>query len=401
MSQSIVLYLHMHQPYRVRKYPVFDIGNESDYFNSSADDALNNELIFKKVAEKSYRPMNALLGRILQRQPDFKFSLSLTGTFVEQAQSWAPDLIDDIKNFVKTGRVELVDETYNHSLSFFYNKEVFEKEVKKHTQMLWDLFEYKPSTFRNTELSYNNDLALWAENHGYQNIITEGWDNILGWRSPNHVYKPTGTKNIKLLLKNYRLSDDIAFRFGDFSWKEWPLTAHKYARWANNNSAGSRVINLFMDFETFGEHQWEDTGIFDFFSNFVDIWLKTKGNDFETIRGATAKYPVEGEIDVPGILTWADQERDLSAWNGNSLQREALKEVYRLSDQVEQTAENSIKHDWENLLTSDHFYYMTTKSGGDGSVHSYFSPYSSPYTAFLNYQNAVRDIEYRLNQAKD
>lgn len=397
MSKSIVLYLHMHQPYRIKNYSIFDCAVDNNLFNATDQSDQDNEYIFKRVAEKSYRPMNATLGRMLQKHPEFRFSLSITGSFIEQAEKWAPDILNEIKSFVKTGRVEILSETYNHSLSFFYNKEQFNKEVNKHRDTINRIFNYTPVSFRNTELAYNNDLAKWAEENGYKNIIAEGWDKILGWRSPNHIYKPYGTDNIRLLLKNYKLSDDLAFRFGDFTWDEWPLTSHKFAKWANHNSPNAKVINLFMDYETFGEHQWSDTGIFDFFTHFVNIWLQTNGNDFKTINEAADQYPIEGEISTENIVTWADQERDLSAWNGNSLQKEALSYIYSLSDKINKSKDEKLIQDWNNLLTSDHVYYMSTKHSGDGSVHSYFSPYLSPYDAFIYFMNACRDIEYRLN----
>lgn len=398
MSKSIVLYLHVHQPFRLKQYTIFDTAHDHEYYNDQSHTTLNNQYVFERVASKSYRPMNALLEQLVLRNDDFKLSLSITGTFIEQAEAWAPDVLESFKRLVATGKVEILAETYNHSLSFFYSQDQFEREVKKHREKIEELFGVLPTVFRNTELAYNNELAAWAEQHGYRGILAEGWDPILDWRSPNHVYKAAGTNNLPLLLKNYRLSDDLAFRFSNQSWAEWPLTAHKYAQWANHNSPDSRVINLFMDYETFGEHQWAETGIFNFFDHFVTKWLKTSDNNFKTVSEAIAAHPQEGEISFDYTVTWADRERDLSAWNGNDLQQEAIRHAYSLETDVMQTEDADIIQSWCKLLTSDHFYYMATKHAGDGSVHDYFSPYDSPYDAFLSYINAIRDLRWRVMQ---
>ena len=268
--KSIVLYLHMHQPYRVKHYSIFSVDHDHDYWTDKDWYAgSNNERIFKKVAEKSYRPMLKQLGKLIETTDKFKFSLSMTGTFLEQAEEWAPDVIDSIRKLVKTGRVEIVNETYNHSLSFFVDRDEFEAEVRLHQDRVRELFGVETKVFRNTELAYNNDLAQWAESFGFKGIIAEGWDKILETRTPNKVYRPDGCNSIKLLTKNYRLSDDIAFRFSNKTWNEWPLTVDKYIRWLETAGNQGPVINLFMDFETFGEHQWADTGIFQFFEKLL------------------------------------------------------------------------------------------------------------------------------------
>lgn len=396
-KRGIVLYLHVHQPWRVRKYSIFDTAEHHDYFDEPAQDTeRNNERILRKVADKSYRPMNALLEKLLAAHSDFKVSLSITGTFMEQAERWAPDVIASFQRLVATGRVEVVSETYYHSLAFFYSKEEFERQVEIHRQKVRELFGVETSVFRNTELAYNDELAKWADGYGFKGILAEGWDPILEWRSPNYVYKPAGTENIKLLLKNYRLSDDLAFRFSNQAWEQWPLTADTYSQWANAAITDSPLINLFMDYETFGEHQWADTGIFDFFEKFVGKWLNDPDNTFYTLSEAiTINEPV-GEISMPNTVTWADSERDLTAWLGNSLQQEALKHLYALEDGVIRSEDISLISDWRKLQTSDHVYYMCTKWFTDGDVHAYFSPYESPYDAFLYFMNAVRDVRYRL-----
>jgi alpha-amylase len=398
MSKAVVLYLHVHQPYRLKQYTIFDTARDHEYFNDASETDLNNRRVFERICEKSYRPMNALLEQLLARHDDFKLSLSITGTFIEQAEQWAPDVIDSFKRLVATDKVEILAETYHHTLSFFYSRAEFERDVRLHREKIEQVFHVTPSVFRNTELAYDNSLATWAERRGYKGIVAEGWDPVLNWRSPNHLYKATGTNDLALLLKNYRLSDDLAFRFGNQSWAEWPLTAHKFAQWANHNSPGSRLINLFMDYETFGEHQWAETGIFNFFDHFVSQWLKTSTNTFYTVSDAINQCPKEDEVSMPHVVTWADSERDLSAWNGNDLQKEALRYVYDLENEVLQTGDARLIDDWRKLLTSDHVYYMSTKQSNDASVHSYFSPYDSPYDAFLSYINAVRDIRWRIMQ---
>lgn len=396
-KRGIVLYLHVHQPWRVREYSVFDTALKHNYYDDHADSDRNNEKILHKVAEKSYRPMNRLLQKLLDTHPDFKVSLSITGTFIEQAERWAPDVLDSFKKIVATGRVEIVAETYYHSLAFFYSRKEFERQVEMHRQKIRDLFGVETTAFRNTELAYNNELAKWADEQGFKTILAEGWDPILGWRSPNYVYQPVDTNNIRLLLKNYRLSDDLAFRFSNRHWKEWPLKVEKYTDWVNTAlGEDGETINLFMDYETFGEHQWEDTGIFTFFETFVEKWLANPANTFYTVSGAADAFKPADYIDVPHTITWADSERDLSAWLGNSLQHEAMSSLYALEGDVMRTEDINLIADWRKLTTSDHAYYMCIKWFTDGDVHAYFSPYESPYDAFLYYMNALRDIRFRV-----
>lgn len=396
-KRGIVLYLHAHQPYRVRNYSVFDTAYNHDYFDESdITTDRNNEKVFRKVADKSYRPMTALLEKLLAKHPDFKVSLSITGVFLEQAEKWASDVISSFQRIVATGRVEIVAETYYHSLAFFYSLTEFECQVEAHRKKIREVFGVETSVFRNTELSYNDDLAKWAEGQGFKGILAEGWDPILQWRSPNFMYRPSGTKKISLLLKNYHLSDDIAFRFGDKNWPQWPLSADTYNSWVNDSITDKSIINLFMDFETFGEHQWADTGIFEFYEAFVGKWLDNPVNTFYTVSGAVDAFEPVGEISMPYTVTWADTERDLTAWTGNSMQREALRYVYAMEDDILDTKDIELISDWRKLQTSDHVYYMCTKWFNDGDVHAYFSPYESPFDAFLYYTNAIRDLRWRL-----
>lgn len=399
--KSIVLYLHMHQPYRVKHYSIFSVDHDHDYWTDKDWYAgSNNERIFKKVAEKSYRPMLKQLGKLIETTDKFKFSLSMTGTFLEQAEEWAPDIIDSIRKLVKTGRVEIVNETYNHSLSFFVDRDEFEAEVRLHQDRVRELFGVETKVFRNTELAYNNDLAQWAESFGFKGIIAEGWDKILETRTPNKVYRPDGCNSIKLLTKNYRLSDDIAFRFSNKTWNEWPLTVDKYIRWLETAGNQGPVINLFMDFETFGENVWKDTGIFEFFNDLVLRWSNDSNHNFMTVSEACDSSISEETISMPWTVTWADTERDLSAWLGNSMQHEALKAIYDLKEGVLASKDEDLIADWRRLLTSDHLYYMSTKHLNDGGVHQYFSPYDSPFDAFLYFMNAVRDVRGRADAYK-
>lgn len=397
-KQAIVLYLHVHQPYRVREYSVFDTAQTHDYFNEHVyDTERNNENVFRKVADKSYRPMNALLESLLRRYPEFKLSLSITGTFIEQAEAWAPDVLDSFRRLVDSGRVEIVAETYYHSLAFFYSRSEFENQVEAHRNKIREVFGVETKVFRNTELAYNDDLAKWADSYGFKGILAEGWDKVLEWRSPNMVYKPVNTDNISLLMKNYHLSDDLAFRFSDKNWSEWPLTADKFTEWVKASIADNPIVNLFMDYETFGEHQWVDTGIFNFFDKFIGLWSNEPNNTFYTVSEAIENIPAVAEISMPQTVTWADTERDLTAWLGNSMQQEALGHVYSLQEDILRTGDGELIADWRKLQTSDHLYYMCTKWFTDGDVHAYFSPYESPYDAFLYYINAVRDLRWRLH----
>lgn len=395
-KKGITLYLHVHQPWRVRDYSIFDAAQRHDYFDDTSDTDRNNKAVFEKVATKSYRPMNRLLKRLLDEQPDFKFSLSITGTFIDQAKRFAPDVIEDFKALVQTGRVEIVAETYHHSLAFFYSRAEFERQVAQHADLVQATFGVRPTAFRNTEFAYNDELAQWADAQGYKAIISEGWDPVLEWRTPNDIYRPSGTKEIKLLTKNYRLSDDLAFRFGNKAWEQWPLHANSYEQWVDASLAHGNTVNLFMDYETFGEHQWEDTGIFDFFHDFVSQWSGRDDRTFYTITQAAETFEVAGELSMPHTVTWADSERDLTAWLGNAMQQESLRYLYALEDDVIRSKDQRLIADWRQLQTSDHVYYMCTKWFKDGDVHAYFSPYESPYDAFLYFMNALRDMRYRL-----
>jgi len=396
--KSICFYFQVHQPYRVKKYRVFDIGNDAEYFNDRSESKLNNRLIAEKVANKSYIPTTKLLIELLNKHPNMHISFSFSGIALEQLERYAPEALDLFKQLIDTGRVEVLGETYYHSLAFFYSPLEFEAQVAKHRDLIRKHFGVWPRVFRNTELSYRNDLGAWADRQGYVGILAEGWDPILGWRSPNYVYQPKDTENVRLLLKNYRFSDDIAFRFSSKEWPEWPLTTEKFGQWVGE--AEGDTINLFMDYETFGEHQWEDTGIFHFLRQLPDELFKNPGIDFKTPSQVIQTYAPRDEVDIPHTLTWADTDRDLTAWTGNPMQRAAIDAIYAMEQDVLLANDGRLLEDWRKMQTSDHFYYMCTKWFADGDVHAYFSPYESPYDAYIAYMNALSDLRMRVEKAR-
>lgn len=397
---SVCFYFQVHQPLRVRKYRVFDIGNKRDYFEDQSDTSLNNRKIVEKVAKKCYLPANATLLENIKRNPNFKVSFSISGVALEQFEKYYPEVIDSFKALVDTGNVEILSETYYHSLSSIFDEEEFYHQIKMHRDKVRGIFGVTPTVFRNTELIYSNDIAQKIAKLGYKGMLAEGADHILGWRSPTFVYKPVGVDNFKVLLKHYRLSDDIAFRFSSREWTEFPLTAPKFATWVNAVNGNGETINLFMDYETFGEHQWEDTGIFEFLKYLPEEILANHDNDFVTPSEAIDRYEARGEIDVPYHVSWADTERDLSAWLSNDLQREALNNIYELGREVVHLDDPELLEDWRRLQTSDHFYYMCTKYWSDGDVHKYFSPYETPHDAYIAYMNVLQDMKLRIDEAK-
>jgi alpha-amylase len=394
---SICFYFQVHQPLRLRHYTVFD--NNDQYF-----DDYKNASICRKVANKCYLPANRLILDIIRKfEGRFKVTYSLTGVLLEQLQRYCPEVISTFDALTETGCVEFLAETYYHSLSFLYSRDEFIEQVNKHIETIDHLFGQRPRVFRNTELIYNNDLAELVESMGrvpatgmgFDAIITEGADHILGLRSPDFIYRPKGCNRLKLLLKNYSLSDDIAFRFSNRAWPEWPLTAEKFARWISNINGNGNVVNLFMDYETFGEHQWSDTGIFDFMRHLPEEVLKHPDNDFRTPSEVVQSFEPVDTVDVPNVISWADTERDLSAWLGNPMQSNAIHELYRLEGKIKQTRDEKIIADWRKLQASDHFYYMCTKYFADGDVHKYFNPYDSPYDSYINFMNVLGNLQNR------
>lgn len=392
---AICFYFQVHQPYRLRHYTFFDIGQSPFYEDEDA-----NCGILLKVARKCYLPMNALLLKLIKRHEGrFKISFSISGTALDQFEAYAPEVIQSYRELMATGCVEMLSETYTHSLSFLYSPEEFRAQVRQHDDRIEELFGVRPVVFRNTELIYNNALARAVEDMGYKAILAEGADHVLGWRSPNFLYRPAGCDKLKLLLKNYSLSDDIAFRFSNHQWPEFPLTADKFTNWAQAAVASGNIINLFMDYETFGEHQWETTGIFQFMEALPDYILRLPGFGFVTPSEAADRYDPVADLDVHNFMSWADAERDLTAWLGNDMQHDAIEAVYRLEPKIRQLNNPGMLRTWQRLQTSDHFYYMCTKWFADGDVHSYFNPYGTPYDAYINYMNVLADFSLRLDAA--
>ncbi len=389
---SVCFYLHTHQPYRIRHFSVFDIGRDLPYFDDE-----KNKMYLARIVRKSYLPTNKIiLDLIRETKGRFKASLSLTGTLLEQLEEHHPEVIKSFQKLVNTGCVEVLAETYHHSLAYLYSKEEFKKQVALHRQKIRGLFGSEPKAFRNTELMFSNEMAGFVQEMGYRAMLAEGADYILGWRSPNFVYSARTAPNLKVLLRNYRLSDDISFRFSNCGWQEWPLTADKMASWINQANGCGETVNLFMDYETFGEHQWESTGIFEFLKVLPRQILEHPDNDFKTVSEAAASYGTRDELDFHNVVSWADVERDLSAWLGNAIQQRAVQAVYALEEKVLASADEKLIDDWRKLQTSDHFYYMCTKWFADGDVHKYFNPYGSPYECFISYMNIINDLKIRL-----
>lgn len=392
---SVLFYFQVHQPFRLKKdYSFFDIGKNHFYEDEEA-----NRSILNKVADKCYIPTNKLLLDLIKRYPgQFKVAFSISGVVIEQFEKYNPYVLELFQELAATGQVEFINETYYHSLSFLFSKKEFKEQVKMHKEKIQTLFGQTPTTFRNTELIYHNDLALELEKMGYKTVISEGANQIMGWRSPNYLYQPVGVHKLNLLLKNFKLSDDIAFRFSNKGWEDYPLTAEKFASWIHSTSGNGELINLFMDYETFGEHQWADTGIFDFMKALPEAILKNPEYQFITPSQASQFYTPLSQIDVPYYISWADLERDLTAWLGNPLQDSAIEKIYEIEKEVKASKDVEIIHTWRKLLTSDHFYYMCTKWFSDGDVHKYFNPYESPYDAYVVYANVLNDLIETIKQ---
>ena len=391
---SVCFYFEVHQPMRLNRFSVFNIGQNGDSLSTYFDRKLNQD-IFEKVAKKCYLPTNRLLLDLINEfNGKFRISFSLTGTFVEYCERFMPEVLDSFKDLFKTGAVDLIEETYYHSLSSLYDElDEFEEQVKMHRQMIKRIFNYEPKVFRNTEAIYDNRIAKKIEELGYKGIVTEGSEKVLGWRSPNFLYKSINA-DIKVLMRNYKLSDDVGFRFSVRDWPGFPLTADKYAHWMSYCEGD--VINLFIDYETFGEHQWTETGIFDFIKHLPGEVLKHKHLDFVTVSEAADRYNAVGEIDVPWAISWADEDRDVSTWLGNDMQIACFNELRDIEREIKKQDDNDLLHAWRLLQTSDHLYYVSTKGFEDGNVHAYFSPYDAPYDGFINYMNILQDLKQRV-----
>ena len=390
-TKSICLYFQVHQPTRLRLYRFFDIGKDSHYYDDFA-----NRTILRRVAQKCYLPMNQLMLELINaNKGKFKIAYSISGSALDQFQRFAPEVIDSFKALAATGRVEFLAETYYHSLASLGSDSEFKQQVAKHAAKIEELFGVKPAAFRNTELIYDNSIGEIVYEMGYKTMLTEGARHIMGWQSPNFVYTSATQPRLKLLLRNYTLSDDIAFRFAQNK-----VTADQYVGWLKENAKDGDVVNLFMDYETFGEHQGAETGIFDFMKALPAAVLKDGTFGFATPSEVVKKYKPVSDIDVEDAISWADEERDVTAWLGNELQQEAFKKVYAMKEKLAIVNDPDLYEDWGHLQESDHFYYMCTKFFSDGEVHKYFNPYDTPYEAFINYMNVISDFQIRLDEKR-
>lgn len=394
--RSICLYFQVHQPFRLRTYRFFDIGVDHQYY-----DDYQNRTIVRRVADKSYLPMNKLLlGLIKEYGASFKVTFSISGIALDQFEQYAPEVIESFKALAQTGNVEFLGETYAHSLVSLKDADEFKRQVIMHSDRIEALFGKRPTSFRNTELIYSDQIGEQVLDMGFNVMLTEGAKHVLGWKSPNFMYCNAANPRLKLLLRNYQLSDDIRFRFSNQNWIEWPLTAEKFAKWIGSYDKSQQVVNIFLDYETFGEHQWAETGIFDFMKALPRQVMANSNFKFDTPSGIASKVQPISAVSVPVPISWADEERDLTAWLGNDLQNEAIESLYALLPRFAGCTNPELKKDWINLQSSDHFYYMCTKWFSDGAVHNYFNPYSTPYEAFINYMNVLSDFIARLESSK-
>ncbi|MDA3891317.1 MAG: glycoside hydrolase family 57 protein [Salinivirgaceae bacterium] len=391
----ICFYFQLHQPFRLRNYSFFDIGNDHYYY----DDYLN-ESVMQKVAQKCYLPANKLILKLIEKHgKQFKISYSISGSALDQFELYAPEVIESFKKLANTGNVEFLSETYGHSLASQSNLELFKQQITQHSKRIEELFGQKPKVFRNTELIYSDEIGDFIYEMGFKGMLTEGAKHVLGWKSPNYLYYNSRQPKLKLLLRNFKLSDDIAFRFSNHSWNNYPLTPQKFSNWLNKINPKEELINLFMDYETFGEHQWADTGIFEFLEHLPNEILTQTQFKFETPSNIIKKLQPVAVAHVPYPISWADEERDITAWLGNDLQKEAFEKLYELTPYIQKSTDEVLLQDWQYLQNSDHFYYMSTKWFSDGEVHAYFNPYKDPYEAFINYMNILSDFSKRAKKA--
>jgi alpha-amylase len=396
---DVVLYFQVHQPFRLRRYTFFDIAVEDRYFD---DD--ENKRILQRVAERCYLPMNALILDLIEKHAGkFRVSYSLSGTVLDQMEAWAPEALASFQALSASGHAEFLGETSHHSLSSLTDLAEFEGQVAAHADRIERLFGRRPTTFRNTELVIDEKIAKTVEKLGFNAMLGEGADHLLGWRSAHYVYRAEGTTNLDLLLRDYPRADDIAFRYSNKTWDQWPLTPEKFARWIHEAGVKDAFIGLFMDYETFGEHQWKETGIFDFFAGMVPAVLSNERFRFRTPADVANEHESVGKLAIPRPVSWADAERDVSAWLGNPMQRAANEALYAIRPDVVElaaTGDARLLDHWRRLSTSDHLYYMCTKHFSDGEVHKYFSPYASPHDAFIAFMNVLDDLSRRVRQAR-
>lgn len=406
MANNICLYFQVHQPVRLSKINFWDIGKSMDIFEGSGEHM--NKDVFQKVSNKCYLPTNKILLKLLNRYPEFKICFSFSGVFLEQAEKYSPSVIKSFKKLVDTGRVEILSETYHHSLASVYSLKEFLLQIQLHRKIVGRIFRKMPGVFRNTELIYSDYIGSLLSELGFSGVLAEGWDDILKDKSPNYMYeantvnlsgiekklvsnfkiRKSPSNNFKILTKNYKLSDDVAFRFSDKNWSEYPLTAKKWIEWVGNQVGD--YVGIFIDYETFGEHQWNESGIFKFLQK-IPYYASKTNIGFKTPTEIIKKSKSMGKLSYIHPVSWADSNRDLSAWNGNQMQRDALKRLYSLEKKF--VKNTKLLNYWRYLQISDHFYYMSTKTLDDGDVHKYFSPYNSPYNAYINYMNALENLK--------
>ncbi|MCI6492372.1 MAG: glycoside hydrolase family 57 protein [Bacteroidales bacterium] len=395
MKKSLCLYFQVHQPARLRLYRFFDIGKDSHYYDDFA-----NRTILRRVAQKCYLPMNALLLDLInENKGQFKVAFSISGTVLEQFDRYAPEVIESFRKLAATGCVEFLSETYYHSLASLASEAEFKHQVLKHKAAIEHYFGVTPTAFRNTELIYSDAIGEMVYDMGFKTMLTEGAKHVLGWKSPNFIYNCAQASGLKLLLKNSSLSDDIAFRFSDKGWQDYPLTCDKYVSWIKASAQNDEIVNLFMDYETFGEHQKAQSGIFDFMKYLPATVIADGEFEFVTPSQASKKHRPVAELDVPDPISWADEERDVTAWLGNELQNEAFTKLYQQTEKLGILNDEALWSDFGHLQESDHFYYMCTKFFSDGAVHKYFNPYDTPYEAFINYMNVLSDFILRVDDA--
>ena len=389
MEKSLCLYFQVHQPDRLRLYRFFDIGNDSQYFDEFA-----NRTILKRIAQRCYLPMNELIYELIQKHgKNFKVAFSISGAALEQFEQYAPEVLESFKKLASTKCVEFLAETYSHSLASLKSEKEFKNQVKEHSAAIKKHFGVKPKTFRNTELIYSDTIGETVAAMGFNTMLTEGAKHILGWKSPNFLYTNAINPKLKLLLKNFNLSDDIAFRFAGNN-----VNSDQYAAWLAESAKDADIINLFMEYETFGEHQKASTGIFEFMRALPDAVLANTELKFCTPAEAAAMHQPVAPLHVPYAISWADEERDTSAWLGNELQNEAFEKLYSLEKGVMAAKDEELLADFRKLQESDLFYYMCTKFFSDGAVHKYFNPYDTPYEAFINYMNVLSDFALRVEK---
>jgi alpha-amylase len=386
--KTICFYFQIHQPFRLKRYRFFDIGNDHYYY-----DDFQNEEIIRQIAERCYVPANKLiLDMIKTGGGKFKAAFSISGTALEQMEIYTPEVIDGFRELAKTGHIEFLSETYAHSLASLGNVDEFTEQVRRHRDKIYNLFGVKPKVFRNTELIYSDDISALIYQMGFKGMLTEGAKHVLGWKSPNYVYTSIIQPQLKLLLKNDRFSEDISIRFKNYSWSEYPLTADKYIAWIASTPETEQIINLFMNYDVMGSFHSAESGIFDFFKA-LPRFAEEYGIGFSLPSEVFALLKPVGSISVPYPMSWVDEEKDCSSWLGNILQKEAFGKINRISERVRLIEDRRIRQDWDYLQSSDHFYYMNTKHPGEKG----FSPYDNPYEAFNNYMNVLSDFIVRVN----